>query len=88
MVIGEPEPAAVQLVAEDPILLDEIVDDALLAAVHPPGKEQEQELQRRRRHRVPILLLGRCAERAGMLRHLCDLPALFGDPLLAHDAMS
>src|SRR5215470_16607275 len=31
--------------------------------------------------------LGRCSERAGMMRHPCDLPALFGDPLLQHDGI-
>ena len=56
LVIGEPEPAATQLLAENPILLDEVVDDGLLAAVHPSGKEQEQELQRRRRHRADSTL--------------------------------
>src|SRR5262249_48868741 len=51
LVIGEPQPAAAQLLVEDLILFHEVVDDGLLATVDPSGEEQKQELQRRCRHR-------------------------------------
>jgi len=51
LVVGEPQPPLAQLLAEDPVLLLEVVDHRELATVDPAREEQEQELQRRGRHR-------------------------------------
>jgi hypothetical protein len=51
LVVGEPQSPLAQLLAEDPVLLLEVVDHRELATVDPAREEQEQELQRRGRHR-------------------------------------
>ena len=52
LVIGEPRPAAVQLLTQYPILLFEIVDHLELLPVDLAGEDQEQELQRLDNHRA------------------------------------
>src|SRR5262249_61480529 len=56
LVIGEPQPAAVQLLAEDPILFDVMVDRGLLAAVDPSGEEQRAGTATAQQTSVRILL--------------------------------
>jgi hypothetical protein len=45
LVVGQPEAAPVQLPLEDPVLLDQVVDDLLLVAVDPTLEGHEQHLQ-------------------------------------------
>jgi hypothetical protein len=42
LVVVEPELAIVELPAEDPVLLEEQVEDPLLVPVHPAGEDQGQ----------------------------------------------
>jgi hypothetical protein len=70
LVIGEPQPAAVQLLAEDPILFDEIVDHGLLAAVDPSGEEQRAGTATAQQTSVPILL---SEDARSDLRHSANL---------------
>ena len=55
LVVGEPEPAATALRAEDAVLLEQVVDDRLLLAVDPAReqKEEEGERGRQRVHGTP-----------------------------------
>ena len=45
LVIGQPGAAPLQLVLEDPVLLDQVLDDVLLVAVDPSRQGDEQHLQ-------------------------------------------
>jgi hypothetical protein len=47
LVIGQPGAAPLQLVLEDPVLLDHVLDDLLLVAIDPPREGEGQHLQRR-----------------------------------------
>ncbi|MDG2304737.1 MAG: hypothetical protein P8R42_08785 [Candidatus Binatia bacterium] len=55
LVVGEadaPTPElAVELLAQDAVLLHEVRDCVLLTSVHPPGENQEEEVESCRRHR-------------------------------------
>ena len=42
-----------ELLAQDAVLLLDVLDDLALAAVHPAGEHQQQELKRRGRHTRP-----------------------------------
>jgi hypothetical protein len=53
LVIGEPQATVAELLAQDAVLLLEVLDDLALAAVHPAGEHQQQELKRRGRHARP-----------------------------------
>jgi hypothetical protein len=44
-VIGQAEAAARQLVPENPVLLDQVLDDMLLVAIDPSGEGHKQDLQ-------------------------------------------
>jgi hypothetical protein len=46
LVVGEPEPAATALRAEDAVLLEQVVDDRLLLAVDPAREQEEEESER------------------------------------------
>jgi hypothetical protein len=48
--VGEPQATVAELLAQDAVLLLEVLDDLALAAVHPAGEHQQQELKRRGRH--------------------------------------
>ena len=50
LVIGEPKSTAVKLLAQNPVLLLEVVDQLDLLPVDPAGEQQEQELQRLAAH--------------------------------------
>jgi len=50
LVVSEPQPPLAQLLAEDPVLLPQVVDHRVLATLDPAREEQEQELQRRGGH--------------------------------------
>jgi len=55
LVVGEPQATVAELLAQDAVLLFlEVLDDLALAAVHPAGEHQQQELKRRGRY-PPIL---------------------------------
>ena len=43
--VGEPKSSTPELLAEDPILRPEIVDQIFLVAVHPPGEGEQEELK-------------------------------------------
>ena len=50
LVVGETESAARELLAQDPVLRLEVVDNVELPPVDPAGEEQEQELERLATH--------------------------------------
>jgi hypothetical protein len=50
LLISEPKPAAMHLLAQDPIFLFQIVDHLELLPVDPTSKDEQQELQRVPRH--------------------------------------
>jgi hypothetical protein len=55
LVVSEPRPPLAQLLAEDAVLLLQVVDHRVLATVDPAREKQEQELQRRGRHGDPMV---------------------------------
>jgi hypothetical protein len=48
LVVGEAQPSGSVRGAQDPVLLEEVVDDRLLLPVHPARDQQEQEGERAR----------------------------------------
>src|SRR5205807_6427230 len=50
LVVGEVQPSALQMLAQDPILRFQIVDGVELAPVDPTSEQQEQELERAALH--------------------------------------
>lgn len=44
-VVGQPKAAPTELGTEDAVLLDQVVDDALLVAVDPPREEEQKEVE-------------------------------------------
>jgi hypothetical protein len=50
LVVGELQPPALQMLAQDPILLFHVVDHVALAPVDPTSEQQEQELERAAPH--------------------------------------
>ena len=44
--VREPYPSAIQLLAKDAILLDEILDHRNLVAIHPAGHGENQKMER------------------------------------------
>jgi len=51
--VGEAQATAAELLAQDPVLLLEVLEDLALAAVHPACEHQEQEMKRRDRQARP-----------------------------------
>jgi hypothetical protein len=43
LVVGQPEAPALELRAENVVLLYEVIDDFLLMAVNPPSERHEQQ---------------------------------------------
>jgi hypothetical protein len=48
VVVGEANPLGTVCRAEDPVLLQQILDDVLLLSIDPAGDQQEQEGERGR----------------------------------------
>ena len=42
--IGEADAAPPEFLGEETVLLEPVADDALLVAIHPTGKDQEEEV--------------------------------------------
>ncbi len=52
LAICEKQALPTQLLAEHPILLLQILDDALLTAIHPPGEDHQQEMKLKTAHQI------------------------------------
>ena len=62
--VGQAETALAELLAEDAVLLEEILDDVVLMAVDPAGEREEKEPQRvgRGRHGAELALEASAAQ--------------------------
>ena len=52
--IGKPKAPASELLAQEAVLLLEVLDRRLLVTVHPAGENQHQELQREPIHQASL----------------------------------
>ena len=56
LIVGQPELAAMQLLLEDPVLLDQVGDHILLMPMHPAGDRQQEQLERKSSGRHPAIV--------------------------------
>jgi hypothetical protein len=88
--VGESQAPTAELLAQDAVLLLEVLEDLALAAVYPAREHQEQELERRDRHAQQTYRAG--PDSAGPIRERraarCDVFRWFTGCCLAQDAQA
>ena len=68
LIVGQPELAAMHLLLEDPVLLDQVGDHILLMPMHPAGDRQQEQLERKRSGRHPAIVGALKSRVGGRLR--------------------